>query len=177
MRVEKQYISKEYLARLTASPFFIVVDYRGLKVAPLTELRKRLTKAGAEIHVVKNSLFRLSAKEANMADLAGSLSGQLAVVTGRRDVSSAAKVLKTFHAEFDKPKLRFGYLGDQRLEAVQVAALADLPPLEVLRATLLGLINSPATRLASALNAPASQLVRVLQRRVEKSGESAAAAV
>jgi len=168
MRAEKQYISKEYLARLTTSPFFIVVDYQGLKVAPLTELRKRLTKAGAEIHVVKNSLFRLSAKEANIADLAGSLAGQLAVVTGRRDVSAAAKVLKSFHAEFDKPKTRFGYLGNQRLEALQVAALADLPPLEVLRAKILGLINAPASRLASTLNAPASQLVRVLQLRAEK---------
>ena len=168
MRAEKQYISKEYLARLSASPFFIVVDYQGLKVAPLTELRKRLTKAGAEIHIVKNSLFRLSVKEANLADLAGSLSGQLAVVTGQRDVSAAAKVLKSFHAEFDKPKLRFGYLGNQRLEALQVTALADLPPLEVLRAKILGLINTPASSLAAIINTPASQLVRVLQARVEK---------
>jgi len=168
MRAEKQYITKEYLARLNASPFFIVVDYQGLKVAPLTELRKRLTKAGAEIHVVKNSLFRLSVKEANVADLAGSLSGQLAVVTGQRDVSSAAKVLKTFQAEFERPKLRFGYLGNQRLEAVEVAALADLPSIEVLRSKILGLINAPASKLAAIINAPASQLVRVLQARVEK---------
>ena len=49
MRVEKQFIGKEYLARLNNSPFFIVVDYQGLKVAPMTELRKRLAKAGAEM--------------------------------------------------------------------------------------------------------------------------------
>ena len=55
MRAEKQILSKEYAARLNASPFFIVVDYRGLKVGPITELRKRLLKAGAEMHVVKNS--------------------------------------------------------------------------------------------------------------------------
>ena len=168
MRAEKQYITQEYLARLNASPFFIVVDYQGLKVAPLTELRKRLTKAGAEIHVVKNSLFRLSVKEANLADLAGSLTGQLAVVTGHRDVSSAAKVLKSFQAEFEKPKLRFAYLGNQRLEAPEVAALADLPSIEVLRGKILGLINAPASSLAAIINAPASQLVRVLQAKVEK---------
>ena len=51
MRPEKQSLTKEYLARLNASPFFIVVNYKGLKVAHLTELRKRLNKAGAEIHV------------------------------------------------------------------------------------------------------------------------------
>src|SRR3982074_432615 len=108
MRAEKQYITKEYLARLNASPFFIVVDYKGLKVGPITELRKRLSKAGAEIHVVKNSLFRLAAKEAGVTDLNGSLAGQLAVITGQRDVSVAAKVVKTFNAEFDKLKINFG---------------------------------------------------------------------
>lgn len=90
MRAEKKFISSEYLARLNASPFFLVVDYRGLTVSHFTELRKRLTKAGAEIHVVKNSIFQIAAKEAGLADLKGSLAGQVAVVTGRRDVSVAA---------------------------------------------------------------------------------------
>src|ERR1700760_415497 len=102
MRVEKQNLTKEYLARLNASPFFIVVNYQGLKVGPLTDLRKRLNKAGAEIHVVKNSIFRLAVKEAGVAELNGALAGQVAVVTGKKDVSSAAKVVKTFSSEFDK---------------------------------------------------------------------------
>src|SRR6185369_16077365 len=136
MRAEKQIITKEYLERLNASPFFIVVDYQGLKVGPITELRKRLIKAGAEMHVVKNSIFRLAAKEAGVADLGSTLAGQLAVVTGQRDVSTAAKVVKSFHAEFDKPKIRFGYLKNQRLEGADVLALADLPSIEVLRSKL-----------------------------------------
>ena len=57
MRAEKQHITKEYLDRLNASPFFIVVDYQGLKVGPITELRKRLIKAGAEMHVVRTPFF------------------------------------------------------------------------------------------------------------------------
>src|ERR1700733_10737740 len=168
MRAEKQYISNEYLVRLNASAFFIVVDYRGLKVGPITELRKRLNKAGAEMHVVKNSLFRLAVKEAGVADLGASLSGQLAVVTGQRDVSSAAKVVKTFSAEFDKPKIRFGYLKNQRLESADIVALADLPSIEVLRSKLLGVIMAPATRLATVIKAPGTQLARVLQARVDK---------
>ena len=104
MRAEKQLLTKEYAARLNASPFFIVVGYQGLKVAHLTELRKRLKTAGAEIHVVKNSVFRVAAKEAGVAELNGSLAGQMAVVTGQKDISAAAKALKNFAAEFDKLK-------------------------------------------------------------------------
>src|SRR6267154_3448260 len=109
MRPEKQHLTKEYLARLNASPFFVVVNYKGLKVSHLAELRKRLTKAGAEIHIVKNSIFRIAAKEAGIGEMNGALTGQLAVVTGQRDISGAAKVLKSFGAEFDRLKVQFGY--------------------------------------------------------------------
>src|SRR5437879_5927210 len=105
MRLEKQSITKEYFTRLNASPFFIVVDYKGLKVSHFTELRKRLIKAGAEVHVVKNSIFRIAAKEAGIGELNGALAGQLAVVTGQKDVSAAAKVVKSFGAEFDRLKV------------------------------------------------------------------------
>src|SRR3954453_23351479 len=104
MRPEKQNLSKEYITRLNASPFFIVVDYKGLKVGHMTELRKWLNKAGAEVHVVKNSIFRVAVKEAGVADMNGGLVGQVAVVTGQKDVSVAAKVVKTFCSEFDKLK-------------------------------------------------------------------------
>ncbi|MBK7997783.1 MAG: 50S ribosomal protein L10 [Verrucomicrobia bacterium] len=168
MRAEKQNISAEYIARLNASPFFIVVDYQGLKVGPITELRKRLFKVGAEMHVVKNSIFRIAAKEAGVADLTGTLAGQLAVVTGRQDVSAAAKVLKTFSSEFEKPKLKFGYLNSQRMESQDIITLADLPSIEVLRAKLLGLINTPATTLARIINTPATQLAQVIKAKSEK---------
>jgi large subunit ribosomal protein L10 len=168
MRAEKQLISKEYLIRLNASPFFIVVEYTGLKVGPITELRKRLNKAGAELHVVKNSIFRLAAKEAGVGELGTAMAGQLAVVTGQKDISTAAKTIKTFAAEFEKPKIKFGFLNNQRLESAEVMTLADLPSLDVLRSKLLGLLKAPATKLAVLLNTPASQLARVLQARVDK---------
>lgn len=168
MRLEKQNLTKEYLTRLNASPFFIVVDYKGLKVGHMTELRKRLTKAGAEVHVVKNSIFRIAAKEAGVADLNGTLIGQLAVVTGQKDISTAAKVVKTFNAEFDRLKIKFGYLNSQRLADKDILALADLPSIEVLRGKLLGVLNAPATKLVRLLNTPASQMARVLQARVDK---------
>lgn len=168
MRAEKQFINTEYLNRLNASPYFIVVDYRGLKVGPITELRKRLHGAGAEMHVVKNSIFRIAVKEAGLADLGSTLTGQLAVVTGQKDVSAAAKIVKTFSAEFDKPKIRFGYLKNQRLESADIVALADLPSIEVLRSKLLGVIMAPATKLATVINTPGTQLARVLAAKAAK---------
>jgi large subunit ribosomal protein L10 len=175
MRPEKQSLTKEYLARLNAGPFFIVVNYKGLKVAHLTELRKRLNKAGAEIHIVKNSVFRIAAKEAGVGDLNGALAGQLAVVTGKRDISTAAKVVKTFGAEFDRLKVHFGYLNNQRLEQPEIMTLADLPSVEVLRATFLGVLNAPASKLVRLLNTPAGQMARVLKARADKLGEAAPA--
>jgi len=170
MRAAKQNLTKEYLGRLNTSPFFIVVDYKGLKVAHLTELRKRLAKAGAEIHIVKNSVFKIAAKEAGVADLNGTLAGQLAVVNGQKDISAAAKVVKNFGAEFDKLKVKFGYLNSQRLADTEIMTLADLPSIEVMRSKFLGLLNAPATKLVVLLNTPASQMARVLQARVEKGG-------
>jgi large subunit ribosomal protein L10 len=175
MRAEKKLITQEYLARLNASPFFIVVEYRGVSVTQFTLLRQRLAQTGAEIHVVKNSIFRVAAKEAGIGDLAGALDGQLAVVTGKRDIAASAKALKAFQTQFERPTLRFGYLDNQRLEAQDLLTLADLPPLDVLRSTLLGTLQAPAQNLVRLLNTPATQLAQVLRAWKEKQ-ESAEAA-
>jgi large subunit ribosomal protein L10 len=172
MRPEKEFLTKEYLGRLNNSPFFIVVDYKGLNVAHWTELRKRLINAGAEVHVVKNSIFKLAAKEAGIADLNGALTGQLAVVSGKRDVSVAAKVVKTFGKEFERLRIHFGYLNNHRLEQKDLLTLADLPSMEVLRAKFLGVLNAPATKFVTLLNTPAGQMARILKARGEKLGES-----
>jgi large subunit ribosomal protein L10 len=168
MRAEKKIITKEYLNRLNASPFFIVVGYQGLKVEQLTTLRKSLHKTGAEVHVVKNSIFRIAAKEAGIADLNGALAGQMAVVTGQKDVSAAAKALKTFAADNDKLKIKFGYLNNARMEQADILTLADLPSIEVLRSKILGVINAPAQKLVTLINTPASQLARVIKAKSEQ---------
>ncbi len=168
MRAEKLILTKEYLTRLNASPFFIVIGYQGLKVEHMTEFRKRLLKAGSEVHVVKNSIFAIAAKEAGVSDLNGSVAGQIAVVTGQRDISAAAKVVKNFAAEFDKLKIKFGYLNNKRLVEAELIALADLPSIEVLRAKLLGVLAAPATKLVVLLNTPGSQLARVIKAKSEK---------
>jgi large subunit ribosomal protein L10 len=167
MRAEKKFISSEYVERLNESPFFIVADYHGLKVSEFAELRSRLGATKSEIHVVKNSIFNIAAKECGIENL-GELAGQLAVVTGNSEVSAAAKVLKTFQSEFEKPEMQFGYLGEDRLEPEDLKTLADLPPLEILRGKLLGVLQAPAGNLVRLLNTPASQLAQVLKARVDK---------
>jgi large subunit ribosomal protein L10 len=85
------------------------------------------------------------------------------------DIAAAAKVIKTFQSEFEKPKLQFGYLGSQRLDAASVQAIADLPPIGVLRGKLLGLLQAPAQKLAALINTPGSQLARVIKAKADKS--------
>ncbi len=172
MRHEKKFINAEYVSRLNQSPFFIVADYTGLKVHHFTELRKRLRKSGAEVHVVKNTIFKIAVKEAGLADLGAALTGQMAVVTGPKDISSAAKVLKTFASEFDRPKIRFGILDNKRLDAASVLAIADLPSVDVLRGQLLGLLQAPASQLVRVLIEPAASLARVLKAKADKADKA-----
>lgn len=171
MRPEKQALAQEYLARLNASPFVITVNYQGLNVAQFTELRRRLAERGSEAHVVKNTLFRLAVKEAGLPEFVGpTMTGQVACITGEKDISSSAKVVKDFRKEFkiEKPELLTGCLGDEVFDSDALDRLADLPPMDILRATLLGTLTAPAGNLVRLLNTPASQLARVLQARVDK---------
>ena len=170
MREEKKYISAEYVERLKASPFLIAAEYYGVKVQQLSELRRRLREHSAEIHVVKNSIFSIAVAECGMGDIRESMVGQMAVVTGESDIAAAAKVLKDFEKEFEKPKIKFGILGSDRLTTEEVVRIADLPSLPQLQAQLLGVISSPATKIAQVLNAPAQQLAQVLKAKIDKDG-------
>ena len=109
-----------------------------MQVPQFNELRNRLGGANAELRVVKNTLLRRALKDSNLPDLESYLSGQSAVVMGEADVSGAAKILKNFSAEFQKPKLKVGILDKAILDVAQIMALADLPSKDVLQAKLLG---------------------------------------
>lgn len=173
MRPEKANIVKDLKDQLNASPFLLVADYTGLKVDQFAELRTRLVAVGAECHVVKNTMLKIAATELGLPDMSASLSGQTAIVTGEQDICATAKVLKTFAAEFKKPAVKTGILDNALLDPAQVDALADLPPLPILRAQLLGVLNSPASQLVRTLNEPGASLARVLKAKVEAAGGAA----
>ena len=175
MRPEKTSITDELRARFKASPFLIVADYHGLKVDQFSVLRSRLAEAGARCQVVKNTFVNRAAKEVGLPDLSAHLTGQTAVITGASDVAAAAKVLRAFATESKKFALRGGVLDNALLTDKQIDALADLPSKEVLQSRLLGLLQAPASRLLRTINEPGSSIARLLQARLDKEGQPAAA--
>jgi large subunit ribosomal protein L10 len=175
MRLEKKSIVADLSKSLNASPFLLVTDYAGLRVHQFSELRNRLAGVGAQCHVVKNSFLKKSATELGYPDFSDSLTGQTAIVTGESDVCAAAKVLKSFTAEFQKPVVKMGVLDNALLSADEVKSLADLPSKEVLQATLLGVLLAPASKLVRTLNEPAASLARLLAAKAKQDGENAPA--
>src|SRR5580692_1246286 len=137
MRPEKTTIVDDLSARLNQSPFLIVAEYAGMNVTQFSELRSRLAGAGARCRVVKNTFLRKAAAAVGYPDLAAELEGQTAIVTGESDVCAAAKILKSFAAEFQKPLVKVGVLENAVITKEQIQALADLPAKEVLLAQLL----------------------------------------
>lgn len=168
MKAEKTLLIENLLQRVNASPFMFVVDYTGLTVSKFAELRKRLAATGSEIHVFKNTLVKKAAERAGFpGDIGSHLVGQTAVVTGAQDVCAAAKVMKNFAAEFEKPQMKVGVLDGKLLDGAALKVLADLPAKDVLQATLLGVLQAPASKLVRLLNEPAASLARVLKAKSE----------
>lgn len=175
MRPEKTTIVADLSTKLNQSPFLIVTEYTGMNVLQFSELRSRLAGAGAQCKVVKNTFLRRAVAEVGYPDLAQNLSGQTAIVTGESDVCAAAKVLKGFSAEFHKLAVRVGVLDKAIISEEQIRALADLPPKDILRSQLLGVLKLPLQKLVTLLNEPGASLARLLKARVEKESTSAEA--
>ena len=167
MHPDKATIVDDLQQKLNATPFLFVAEYTGLTVDRFGELRNRLAGVGARCHVVKNTFLKRAAQSAGYPEL-GELSGQNAIVVGDKDVAAAAKVLKTFTAEFQKPTVKTGVVDRVVVSSDQIKAIADLPSREVLLATLLGVLQAPASKLVRVLNEPASSLARVLQAKADQ---------
>lgn len=139
----------------------VVTHYLGLTVAEMTDLRGRLRQEGAKLKVVKNRLVQKalgdSVSEAGHALFKGPVA-----IAYADDPVSAAKVSAQYAKENDKFALIGGLMGETVLDEKGVKALASLPSLDQLRASLIGLINAPATKIAGVVQAPAGQLARVV---------------
>ena len=173
MRPEKANIVSDLSEKLNRSPFLLVTDYQGMKVAQFGELRNRLAPTGAQVHVVKNSFLKRAMTASGLPDVAEQLSGQTALVTGDNDVAPVAKILKTFAAEFKIAAVKIGVVDKSVLSTAEVESLADLPSREVLLAQFLGVLSAPATKLARILNEPAASLARLLNAKAGKEAQPA----
>jgi large subunit ribosomal protein L10 len=177
MRPEKKHLVAAARKQIEASPFALLLDFTKLTVAQGSELRKRLRGVGAEFHVAKNSTLKIAFKECGIPEgVAGVLTGPTGVVSGQKDVAATAKVLKSFIAEFEKPRIKLGLLDKVLLQPAQVMELADLPGLEALRAKLLGLLLAPQGKLVRLLAAPASKFAQIVKAYEEKKSKEAPAA-
>src|SRR5881396_3079972 len=175
MRPEKASIVSELSEALKRSPFVLVSDYRGMKVADFGELRNRLVPARAEVHVVKNNFLKLAMADSGFPEVGDQFVGQTAVVTGEADVAPVAKIFKTFATEFKLAALRVGFVDRAVLSTAELETLAELPARDVLQAQLLGLLLSPATKLVRILSEPGAALARLLNAKAQKEGKPAEA--
>lgn len=149
----------------------VVAHYSGLSVAQMTEYRSRVNAVGGKVKVAKNRLAKLALQDTPSAGIADLFKGPTCIAYSQ-DPVAAAKVAVGYAKENDKLVILGGAMGSTVLDAKAVKALAELPSLDELRATLLGLLAAPATKIARTVKEPGAQLARVIQAKAN-AGEAA----
>ena len=138
----------------------VVTRNLGMTVAQSTALRGKMRDAGASYKVAKNTLTLIALEGTAYAPISDMLTGPTALATSA-DPVAAAKVAVDFAKTNDKFEIVGGAMGDTLLDVNGVKALAELPSLDELRATIIGLVQAPATKIARTINEPGAQLARV----------------
>jgi len=170
-RAQKQETVKSLNALFGAQTFVAVTHYKGLSVSELEDLRGRMREAGAGFKVTKNRLTRLALAGTKFEGLSDHFTGPTAIAYSE-DPVAAAKVCSNFAKDNEKLVIIGGALDGEVMDVEAVQALAKLPSLDELRAKLVGLINTPATRIAGILQQPGGQVARVLNAKAQQ-GEAA----
>lgn len=150
-----------------SSSAVIVTHYHGLTVEDITQLRKSLSDSGAGFKVVKNTLFKIAAKNLGKEVDENMFAGPTAIAYSE-DPVAAAKGVVNFAKANDNLKVIGGIVDDKVLELDEVKHLASLPSLDELRGKIACVLQAPASNIARVLNAPASQLARVIQAYADK---------
>jgi large subunit ribosomal protein L10 len=145
---------------LSETQVVVVTRNLGMTVAQSTNLRNRMRDAGASYKVTKNTLTLIALEGTTYASIGDMLTGPTALATST-DPVAAAKVAVDFAKTTDKFEIVGGAMGDTVLDLAGVRALAELPSLDELRATIIGLVQAPATKIARTINEPGAMLARV----------------
>ena len=159
-RTEKAEAVSSLNATLANAASVVVVRNLGMTVAQSTALRNKMREAGASFKVTKNRLAKIALEGTPYSGIGDMLTGPTGLATST-DPVSAAKIVVEFAKTNDKLEIVGGGMGDTVLDLAGVKALAELPSLDELRATIIGLVQAPATKLAQISAAPAGQLARV----------------
>ncbi|MEK5148870.1 50S ribosomal protein L10 [Psychrobacillus sp. FSL K6-4615] len=148
---------QEIAEKFKAAASVVVVDYRGLNVSQVTELRKQLREAGVEFKVYKNSLTRRATEIAGVDGINGSLVGPNAVAFSNDDVIAPAKIINDFAKKNEQLEIKVGIIEGTVASAEDVKALAELPSREGLLSMLLSVLQAPMRNFALATKAVAEQ--------------------
>ena len=170
-RTQKEELVASFNNAFSEATLVVVTSQNGLSVAQSTELRREMRNAGASFKVTKNRLTRLALKGTKFEHLSDLFKGPTGIAYSD-DPVAAARVAVKFADDNDKFVVLGGGLDEQALDVSAVTALAKLPSLDELRGKLVGMIQTPATRIAGVTQAPAGQLARVISARAEQ-GEAA----
>ncbi|MDT8862302.1 50S ribosomal protein L10 [Alkalihalobacillus sp. MEB130] len=154
---QKKQVVADIAAKLRESKSTVVVDYRGLTVAQVTELRKQLREAGVEFKVYKNTLARRATAEAELTALDEQLVGPTAIAFSTDDVIAPAKVINEFAKKNDALEIKAGVIEGQVASVAEVKALAELPSREGLLSMLANVLQAPVRQFALATKAVAEQ--------------------
>jgi len=149
----------------------VVAHYAGMTVAQMTEYRQQIKEAGGAVKVAKNRLAKLAVKDTSYDAIADLFKGPTCLAYSK-DPITAAKISVTYAKGNEKLVILGGAMGETVLDANGVKALAALPSLDEIRATLIGLLNAPATKIARTVMEPGAQLARVIQAKASQ-GEAA----
>ncbi|WP_078551158.1 50S ribosomal protein L10 [Bacillus alkalicellulosilyticus] len=154
---KKKQVVSEIAAKLRESKSTVLVDYRGLNVAEVTELRKQLREAGVEFKVYKNTMSRRATEEANLAELNEQLVGPTAIAFSADDVIAPAKIIHGFAKKHEALEIKAGVIEGNIASVEDVQALAELPSREGLLSMLLSVLQAPVRNFALATKAVADQ--------------------
>jgi large subunit ribosomal protein L10 len=171
----KDELVTQYVNWVNQSQALIVTEYLGMSMKQVDELRAKVRDAGGEFHIIKNTLGEVALKQAGLTLPPKLLDGSSAVVFAFRNAPEMLKVVNDYARTSDFIKVKGGYFEKQPLSAVELVALANLPPLPVLRAQLLGTIMAPASKLVRTLAEPARQLAAVIKAYADKDAATSAA--
>ena len=172
----KEEVLTTYADWMKRSQAVILVEYTGVKMKDLDNIRAKIREAGGEFHVVKNTLARRAFSDNGMNFPSDYLVKSTAVSFAFTDPASTAKALTDATKGLEFIKVKGGFMSGQALSAAQVKSLADMPPLPVVRAQLLGMLQAPAGKLVRTIAEPARGLAAVVKAFADKAGEATAAA-
>lgn len=161
-REKKEALVAQYIQEISDSEGLIITEYRGLTVQQLQELRAKIREAEGSYTVIKNTLARRALEEIGLTVDDELMTGPIGIGFCHQNLPGVAKAMTEFAKDNDTMVIKGGLIGNSVIDEAGVKELTKLPPLDVVRAQLLGLLTTPASQLVGVFNAPASQFVGVL---------------